>query len=95
MNTHSRTRLLLLSSAAALLLGACNSQTPTGKACIGSNQDTLVEGLGNACQKGDIIATKNPALFCDFNYAVTFNDVNSAFCVYIGGQRGLRSPDGE
>ena len=33
-------------------------------------------------QGGDIVATKHPAYFCDFNYAVTFNSYNSAICVY-------------
>lgn len=70
-----------------LALAGCessDSDIQTGKACLGKNQDTLVESLGTQCQKGDTIGTKNPALFCDFRYAVAFNGFDSAICVYSG-----------
>lgn len=51
---------------------------------MGINNDTLVEALGDQCKKGDIIGTKNPAYFCDFNHTVVFNNNNSAICVYRG-----------
>lgn len=81
----------VLIAIAALSLAGCYEQAPTGKACLGANNQSLVEGLGDMCKKGDIIATKNPAHFCDFNYSVTFNDYNSAFCVYVGKLRESRS----
>ncbi len=74
-----------------MLLGGCYEQAPTGQACLGADNDSLVEGLGSICKKGDIVATKNPAHFCDFNYSVAFNGYNSAFCVYVGEQREPRT----
>lgn len=62
----------------------------TGMACLGTNNDTLVEGLGKQCQAGDTVSTKHPAYFCDFTYAVAYNDFNSAYCVYNGNQREER-----
>ncbi|MCB7737694.1 hypothetical protein KAF83_15430, partial [Klebsiella pneumoniae] len=38
------------------------------------------------CQKGDTIATKNPAYFCDFKSQIAFNNYNSAICIYTGMQ---------
>lgn len=54
---------------------------PTGNACLGQNNDSLVEYIGNHCQAGDAIATKHPAYFCDFDHAVAFNTFNSAMCI--------------
>ncbi|WP_187806564.1 hypothetical protein [Aquipseudomonas alcaligenes] len=81
----------------ALLLSVagCNehSHSLTGKACLGTNNDTLVESLGDQCQAGDMIGTKHPAYFCDFSYAVAFNQYNSAFCVFSGAQAEERIQD--
>jgi hypothetical protein len=65
---------------------------PTGNACLGQNNDSLVEYIGNHCQAGDTIATKHPAYFCDFNHTVAFNTFNSAMCIYTGKQAGERVP---
>ncbi|SIQ06572.1 hypothetical protein SAMN05421672_102260 [Pseudomonas flexibilis] len=81
----------ILIGVVAMSLAGCYEQAPTGQACLGADNDSLVEGLGGVCKKGDIVATKNPAHFCDFNYSVTFNGYNSAFCVYVGEQRESRS----
>ena len=75
----------------ATALTACSHQAPEGQACLGDNGDTLVEGLGDMCKAGDIIGTKNPAYFCNFNYSVAYNDYNSAFCVYNGKKRETRA----
>lgn len=75
----------------AASLAGCYEQAPTGQACLGPDNHSLVEGLGGRCEKGDIVATKSPAHFCDFNYSVAFNDYNSAFCVYVGEQRSSRA----
>lgn len=65
---------------------------PTGNACLGQNNDSLVEYIGNHCQAGDTIATKHPAYFCDFDHAVAFNTFNSAMCIYTGKQARERVP---
>ena len=65
-----------MSLSVCALLMACGGDKTTGKACLGSNNDTLVEGMQDKCKAGDIVATKHPAYFCDFNYAVTFNSYN-------------------
>lgn len=72
------------------VLAACGDQT-TGQACLGANNDSLVEGMQSECKAGDAIATKNPAYFCDFNYAIAYNDYNSAFCIYSGKQKPERT----
>lgn len=72
--------------AAASLLAGCQETAPTGNACLGQNNDSLVEYIGGSCKAGDIIATKHPAYFCDFNHTVVFNSFNSAICVYTGKQ---------
>lgn len=71
-----------------LVLTGCNNHNSelTGKACLGQNNDTLIEALENKCRAGDTIVTKHPAYFCDFTYTVTFNQYNSAFCVFSGHQ---------
>lgn len=73
-------------AAAAIVLTGCSDGpvSVTGKACMGTNNDTLVEGLGDQCKAGDTIATKHPAYFCDFHYSVAYNDFNSAICIYRG-----------
>jgi hypothetical protein len=68
----------------------CNSDTTTGYACLGANNDSLVEGMQGTCKEGDAIATKHPAYFCDFNYAIAYNDYNSAMCIYSGKQKPER-----
>lgn len=85
-------KLLLVMGLAAVLAG-CGGEDKTkltGKACLGANNDSLVEGMQDQCKAGDTIATKNPAYFCDFNYAVSFNAYNSAFCIYSGKQKPER-----
>ena len=71
-------------------LAGCGDKT-TGQACLGSDSDSLVEGMQSECKAGDAIATKYPAYFCDFNYAVAYNDYNSAFCIYSGKQKPERT----
>lgn len=79
--------------ALAVVLSGCNQHDTalTGKACLGTNNDTLVEVIQDQCQAGDMVATKNPGYFCDFTYSVAFNDFNSAFCVYNGKAREERT----
>lgn len=79
---------ILLTLCLGVILAGCDDDgiKPTGKACLSPDNDSLIEGLGNQCQKGDIIATKNPAYFCDFKSTVTFNNYNSAVCIYTGQQ---------
>lgn len=91
----NKTILPMAVIALAFNLGGCNdhNSTPTGKACLGTNNDTLVESLGDKCHAGDAISTKHPAYFCDFTYAVTFNNYNSAFCIFSGAQAGERTAD--
>lgn len=73
-----------------LLVSACTDDKQTGEACLGLNNDTLVENIQNECKQGDTIATKFPAYFCDFNYSVAYNDYNTAFCVYSGSMKKER-----
>lgn len=61
------------------------------KACLGEDNDSLVESMQSECKAGDAVATKHPAYFCDFNYAVAYNDYNSAFCIYSGKQKPERT----
>jgi len=76
---------LMLAVACSILSGCDNNGvSTTGKACLGTNHDSLIESMGDKCKKGDIIATKNPAYFCDFKSTVTFNTYNSAMCIYTG-----------
>ena len=97
MSKHARFRASIRFTASVALvvlataLSGCSSQAPTGKACLGDDADSLVEGLGDRCKAGDTIATKNPAYFCNFNYSVAYNDYNSAFCVYNGAKRDTRA----
>ena len=74
-------------------LSGCNGKQniSTGVACLGSDNDSLVERMPNQCKAGDTIATKNPAYFCDFNYSVAYNDYNSAYCIYSGKQKEERT----
>lgn len=80
---------------ASVLLSGCDDKgiTPTGKACLGTNNDSLIEGLKEQCKKGDIVATKNPAYFCDFKSSIAFNTYNSAMCIYTGQQADERVQD--
>lgn len=86
-----RTTVLVLVS---LALAGCDNTT-TGKSCLGSDGDTLVEALSGQCKAGDTIATKNPAFYCDFRYSVAFNGYNSAFCIFSGHQADERVSKGE
>lgn len=72
-------------------VAGCSPKAPTGQACLGNDADSLVEGLGSTCKAGDTIATKNPAYFCNFSYAIAYNSYNSAFCIYSGGKSETRS----
>ena len=92
IHMHNTAKWLMSLSVCALLM-ACGGDKTTGKACLGSNNDTLVEGMQDKCKAGDIVATKHPAYFCDFNYAVTFNSYNSAICVYSGGLKPERTTE--
>lgn len=92
-NVEDSVTSFMTAIAAILLLAAttgCSSQAPTGKACLGDDADSLVEGLGDRCSAGDTVATKHPAYFCNFNYSVAYNDYNSAICVYNGSKRETR-----
>ncbi|WP_394496834.1 hypothetical protein [Shewanella sp. ENK2] len=82
----------ILLSIALLSLTAC-SDGQTGQACLGENNSSLVEGLDGQCKAGDAIATKYPSYFCDFNYAVAYNDYNSAMCIYSGKEKDERTKD--
>ncbi len=82
--------LLLLAVLSSLT--ACSDGT-SGKACLGKNNDSLVEGMQDQCKAGDAVATKHPAYFCDFNYAIAYNDYNSAMCIYNGEQKAERIAD--
>ena len=79
--------------ATSFILSGCDSKKDitTGIACSGSDNDSLVESLGNQCKTGDAIVTKYPAYFCDFNYSIAYNDYNSAFCIYSGNQKQERT----
>ena len=70
----------------ALTISGCDNGT-TGKACLGKNNDSLVESMQDKCKAGDSVATKHPAYFCDFNYTIAYNDYNSAMCIYSGKQK--------
>lgn len=76
------------------LLSGCKEQGAplTGYACLGQNNDSLVEHMPDKCKAGDTVATKFPAYFCDFNHAVAYNSYNSALCVYTGKQAPERIP---
>ncbi len=68
----------------------CNADTITGKACMGVNNDSLVEGLQDICKKGDAVGTKHPGYFCDFSFSIAYNDYNTAMCIYSGKQKEER-----
>lgn len=82
-----------------IMIAGCGSQLghagvdTTGKACLGSDNDSLVEGMQDQCVAGDTIATKHPAYFCDFSYSVAYNNYNSAICVYAGKQKPERTAE--
>ena len=59
---------------------------------MGEDNVSLVEALQDTCAAGDAIATKSPAHFCDFNYSVTHDSYNSAFCIYSGKRKESRMP---
>ncbi len=77
---------------ASVILAGCDAHDTklSGKACLGANNDTLIENLADSCKAGDTVGTKHAAYFCDFTYSVAFNDFNSAMCVYNGKQREER-----
>ena len=64
-----RSLLVLGAIAASLALTGCSDDKTSlsGKACLGVDNDTLIEGLNGQCKAGDIVATKHPAYFCDFD----------------------------
>ena len=51
---------------------------------MGTDNGSLVENMPDVCKAGDTVGTKYPAYVCDFNYAVAFNEYNSAVCIYTG-----------
>ena len=84
-------KMFTLLAVAAVLAGCDKHETDlTGKACLGANNDTVVESHRDKCSAGDVVANKHHAYFCDFTYAVAYNDYNSAMCVYNGSQRTER-----
>lgn len=87
----SNTWKLLMKISVVTLLTACGSDKITGKACLGEDNDTLVEGMQDQCKAGDTVATKHPAYFCDFNYSVVYNSYDSAFCIYSGSLKSERT----
>ena len=60
-----RSLLVLGAIAASLALTGCSDDKTSlsGKACLGVNNDTLVEALNGQCKTGDIVATKHPGYF--------------------------------
>ncbi|MFO5453015.1 hypothetical protein ACLBO7_31195, partial [Klebsiella pneumoniae] len=52
-------KMLTVLTCAPVFLSGCKEEgiTPTGKACMGTDNDSLIEGLKGKCQKGDTIAT--------------------------------------
>lgn len=92
LNMHKTVKWLMGVSVCALLM-ACGGDKTTGKACLGANNDSLVEGMQDKCKAGDTVATKHPAYFCDFNYAVAYNSYNSAICVYSGALKPERTTE--
>ncbi|WP_086980948.1 hypothetical protein [Vibrio aphrogenes] len=86
-------RTVLTVFSLSVVLAGCNGQksASTGVACMGPDNDSLVEGLGKQCKAGDSIATKHPAHFCDFDFAIAYNDYNTAFCIYSGKQAEERT----
>lgn len=90
-------RILFLIVALPVLSGCLEKQKHhSNTVCLGKDHDTLIEALAKnnnitfPCGKGDLIATKLPAHFCDFNYQISFNSYNSAYCVYNGQMRDAR-----
>lgn len=77
---------IAIAASTIALCGCDQGISPTGKACLGANNDTLVESaaLKNVCQKGDTVATKYPAYVCDFKSTIVGNSYNSFFCIYNG-----------
>jgi len=89
---------LIIASCMLPSLSACSRGGDVGRVCLGDNLDTLFEALPRETmrkvKKGDIIATKNPGLWLDFNYPVAYNDYNSAFGKFAGFDRKLMMTDG-
>lgn len=86
----SRISALSLIILGGLILSGCDN-SPSSQACLGKNNDSLVEGMKDQCKAGDIVATKHSAYFCDFEYSVAYNKYNSAICVYTGSQADERT----
>ena len=86
-------RLLIATCACAAVLAGCSDDKvkPTGIACLGTNNSSLVENMADVCKAGDTVATKHPAYVCDFGHAVAYNDYNSAICIYAGKIRQERA----
>jgi hypothetical protein len=82
-----------------LCLNGCSENENVGTVCLGDNLDTLFESLPwetkQLVKKGDIIATKNPGLWLDFNYPVAYNDYNTAFGKFAGLNRNFLTTNGE
>lgn len=76
----------------ALALSGC-SESPSdlsGLTRVGTNNDTIIEALGNQCKEGDVIGTKTPTFYCDFNYSIVYNANNTAIYIYRGKIRDAR-----
>lgn len=78
---------------AMLALSVLTPAAASDNACLGSRGDRLVESFNaEGCAKGDIVATKHPERYCDFSQTITFNDFNTAYCVYRGEPRRPTGP---
>ena len=84
MKTKATLTIAAICLASVALTGCDQGVSPTGKACMGSNNDSLVEGMAGSCKKGDTVATKHPAYVCDFKSTIVANSYNSFFCIYNG-----------
>lgn len=100
----STNRILLISISCILVITfyGCNktfNYSGPDKVYLGDDYDTLFESFSwnimQKVKKGDIIATKYPGLFLDFNYSVAFNTYNSAIGKFVGWDRVIVTSKGE
>jgi hypothetical protein len=80
-------------------LCGCLNEEDVGRICMGDDFDTLFEELPPETRmkvrRGDIIATKYPGLWLDFNYPVAYNNFNSAIGKFAGYDRVIIQTNGE
>ena len=98
MNRNFSVAIAILSMLLFFVFG-CSESKSVGTVCLGDNLDTLFESLPaeamKKVKKGDIIATKNPGLWLDFNYPVAYNNYNSAIGKYAGFDRTIMTNEGK